>query len=273
MKVKWSQLYRFNARLGLIPFLGGVPYLRYLEYPLAAEMAGDLEDKRILDIGSGRRGRFPLFLLTQLDRSVIYATDIMDYREEQHLRARKLGLESAIGSRLRVERQDATSLTYPDAFFDRVFAISTIEHIEGDGDTRAMVEIARVLDPGGLAVIAVPFDSQGFVEVFRKTDVWFRHHPQEVFFEKRYDLNTLHSRLIRPSGLALRSRAVYGEPRFRFWDAFYSKILPLRLQWQWLTFPFRLTMPLWASMFMSVLDEGELEYAQGVIFAAGHTGD
>lgn len=271
MKVTWSQLYWFNARLGLGPFLGGIPYFRWLEYPLAIGMAGDLEGKRILDIGSGRRGRFPLFLLTQLDKAEIHSTDLEDYQQEQYLRARKLGLGAEVGRRFFVEQQDTTSLTYLDTYFDRVFAISTLEHIPENGDMEAMAEISRVLRPGGLAVVAVPFRTQGYKEEFRNTDVSFHRHQDKVFYERKYDIPALHQRLTEPSGLKIDRLTFYGERGFRFWNALYSRILPLPVYWQWLTLPFRLTMPLLASKFLSVLPDHDLEFAEGVIFAGQRT--
>jgi len=48
---------------------------------------------------------------------------------------------------------DATAMTFPDDSFDRVFSVSVLEHIPDDGDTRTGQEIARVLAPGGRAVL------------------------------------------------------------------------------------------------------------------------
>jgi SAM-dependent methyltransferase len=49
---------------------------------------------------------------------------------------------------------DALALPFPDASLDRVIASEVLEHI-GD-DQAAIAEIARVLRPGGLAVVTVP---------------------------------------------------------------------------------------------------------------------
>lgn len=51
-------------------------------------------------------------------------------------------------------RADARSLPFADATFDRVVASETLEHISED--FVAMSEIARVLRPGGRAVVTVP---------------------------------------------------------------------------------------------------------------------
>ena len=49
---------------------------------------------------------------------------------------------------------DVTSLPFCDDAFDRVIAAEILEHVLDD--QRAMVELARVLRPGGLAAITVP---------------------------------------------------------------------------------------------------------------------
>ena len=62
---------------------------------------------------------------------------------------------------------DITHTTFPDSYFDRIIAVSTIEHIglrgrytsKGDsiGDRRAMLEIARILKKNGSVLVTVPF--------------------------------------------------------------------------------------------------------------------
>jgi hypothetical protein len=54
---------------------------------------------------------------------------------------------------------DLTALPFADASFDRVIANHVLEHIPGDSG--AIAELARVLRPGGRAIIMVPFDPKG----------------------------------------------------------------------------------------------------------------
>ncbi len=48
----------------------------------------------------------------------------------------------------------AERLPYPDALFDAVVLLDVLEHV--DDERRVVVEIARVLRPGGLLVVSVP---------------------------------------------------------------------------------------------------------------------
>ena len=58
------------------------------------------------------------------------------------------------GARASTAVGDATAMPFPDAAFDRVIAAEVLEHIPAD--EAAMREIARVLRPGGTAVVSVP---------------------------------------------------------------------------------------------------------------------
>lgn len=51
-------------------------------------------------------------------------------------------------------QMDITDIRYPDSSFDVIYCSHVLEHVPDD--RRAMRELARVLKPGGWAVIAVP---------------------------------------------------------------------------------------------------------------------
>ena len=58
-----------------------------------------------------------------------------------------------------MDREDITKMTYPDRSFDVVLCSHVLEHVPED--RAAMYELARVLRPGGYAVIMVPYDTTG----------------------------------------------------------------------------------------------------------------
>jgi len=122
--------------------------------------AGSLrEDARILAVGAGHEE--PLYWLANRVGHVL-ATDIYG---EGGFAGREAAPDmltdpSAFApypyreDRLEVRHMDARHLDLPDASFDAVFSLSSIEHFGGPEDVaRAAREIGRVLLPGGVAAI------------------------------------------------------------------------------------------------------------------------
>jgi SAM-dependent methyltransferase len=64
-------------------------------------------------------------------------------------------LVAALIPGLRFTLASVVDLPYGDGTFDRVFCISTLEHLGPDGRAGALREFGRVLRPGGLAVLTV----------------------------------------------------------------------------------------------------------------------
>jgi len=64
--------------------------------------------------------------------------------------------------RLRFRRMDGRSLDFRDREFDVVYSLSSIEHFGGyEGAKASMVEMARVLKPGGVLVVATEYILSG----------------------------------------------------------------------------------------------------------------
>ena len=117
--------------------------------------------------------------------------------------------------RLDVRWMDARSLDFPDASFDVVFSVSSLEHLGGVHQTaRAAAEIGRVLRPGGHAILitecflrrhpldAAPVDAAlralTLNRRYRGATPWRRVRLGEVFTRRE-----LRRGLIAPSGLEL----------------------------------------------------------------------
>ncbi len=134
------------------------PYLiRYGEYQFALEMLSLQPGEVLLDMGSGAN-IFVLFLAYLGIQAI--AVDL-DPQVEETLQQRRNRVEQVLGSKLNVRflAEDALHLTLEDASVDEVIAISSIEHMfsaQGPGDVLAIEAIARVLKPGGVAVITLP---------------------------------------------------------------------------------------------------------------------
>lgn len=238
----WTDFYLFNAKLGLKWFVKGVNYWRLVEYPWAANHLRLAPGVKILDIGSASYNLLPLLLAS--DGYLVYATDI-DPRLE------RLKTVSP-GDNLVIETADATALPYQEAFFDRVTAISAIEHIPDNGDSLAIRQIARVLKPGGRLVITVPFNKK-YRETFVQKGVYSQEYEgKPIFYQRHYDAATLHSRLVEPSGLNLVDIEYFGERYLRF-ESLFDR-LPLLA-----TIPFRWLMPLFTKLFTVKLSKEKLE--------------
>jgi len=231
-------------------------YPRYMEYQLAIGGLGALEGRRVLDIGSPK---LPVLLLARRARCELYATDIRDYfiGPIAHF-LNRLGQGSLVGKQIHLQVQDARHLTYPDAFFDGIFSISVLEHIPEEGDSVAMREIARVLRPGGVVTLTVPFAAGGYSEEYVRGDVYERRsNGAPTFYQRRYDTAALHRRLIEPSELRLVEMTFFGEPRIPF-ERYWNRV-PMR--WK---LPLLWVQPFLAQLFLKTLDVGHCAAACGV---------
>ncbi len=205
----------------------GTDYTRYFEYPKAVEMMSvEVGDRlSLLDVGSGRLGQFPLFLASSFPQLSICASDPRDDFREQLEYVEKLGLQSALASgRLRLESMDILAPIFPDQTFDRITCISTLEHIPGEGDTTAIRNMARLLKPGGLLVLSVPFNRYHNGEIYRAERMYAvgggdggqAASNGRYFFERIYDEPSLRCRLLEPSGLQIERTVYFGEPGYSF---------------------------------------------------------
>jgi SAM-dependent methyltransferase len=199
-----------------------------------------LDGYRVLDIGSPK---LPVLLLARHARCDLYTTDIRDYfiAPTAHFLTR-MGAGHRLGKDIHLEVQDGRHLTYADAFFDRVFSISVLEHIPGAGDSEAMLEIARVLRPGGVVTLTVPFAAAGHTEEFVHGPIYERDNPNgQTFYQRRYDEASLHARLLQTPGLKLVDLTYFGEPG-------------IKIEPTWNRIPMRWKVPLlWAQPFVAKL--------------------
>jgi SAM-dependent methyltransferase len=208
-RLLWK-LYCFNARISLNRLIRGLDFSRCFEYLLAYESLLHKQDGRLLDIGS-YWSTFPLFMASQGFQ--VLATDVetaVFQQKKWHASLKQInGFEIAL--------TDATRLAPKESSFDAISAISTIEHIPTDGDIRAMAEFKRVIKPGGLVFISVPY-----TQVYRE-GTW------ESLFQRYYDSASLEKRLIAPSGLRVKQRGyILGENSRQFASPLYK--LPGKIQ-------------------------------------------
>ena len=150
---------------------------------------------KILDVGSPKM--LGLYLGYKTEASIML-TDISDINVSEY-RTMWYGLERRAKGKISFSLQDARALQFPDNEFDIVYSMSVIEHIEGEkGDSRAVLELQRVLRPGGLLVLSVPLGDR-FVEQMRigvsgaalKTG-----DEKTYFFQRIYDSQAFQNRIL-----------------------------------------------------------------------------
>jgi SAM-dependent methyltransferase len=137
---------------------------KHWEYAMLALFLRDVgalrEDAAILSVGAGREE--PLYWLANRVGHVV-ATDIYGEGAFYAGEAESSMLDDPSSfapypyrrDRLEARWMDARELAFPDASFDAVFSLSSIEHFGGPSDVaQAAAEIGRVLRPGGHAFIA-----------------------------------------------------------------------------------------------------------------------
>jgi len=213
--------------LGIKRLLLPVSYWRVAEFGYVWRQLRAIKAGKVLDLGSPK----DLAVILARDRGFsVTAVDILPEAislSERHARA--LGLSGTGPGRVSSEVQDGRTLTYADNTFDVVYSVSVLEHIPDAGDTAAMRELVRVVKPGGLVVVTVPYDLQ-YRETFVNESVYERAQlgSQPVFFERHYDEATLASRLLGPSRADVCDLETWGEPTLPM-EALLVRAGPLRI--------------------------------------------
>jgi SAM-dependent methyltransferase len=87
----------------------------------------------------------------------------------------------------------------PDGYFDVVYSMSVIEHIDGAaGDSQALREMIRVLKPGGLFLISVPFGAEYLEQqIIGLSGAVLRTRDRKpYFFQRIYDETAFKTRIL-----------------------------------------------------------------------------
>jgi 2-polyprenyl-3-methyl-5-hydroxy-6-metoxy-1,4-benzoquinol methylase len=150
---------------------------------------------KILDVASPKMLGLYLARTTEAELTL---TDISELNVDEY-RVMWRALQSRARGSAVFSLQDVRSLHFDAAVFDVVYSMSVLEHVEGEsGDSTAMREMVRVLKPGGLLVVSVPFGRTyaeqhrvGFAGAARKTG-----DHETYFFQRIYDRATFERRIL-----------------------------------------------------------------------------
>jgi len=163
---------------------------RYPELHTTLELlAGIGEHDRVLDLGSPKMLGL---LLAQRHAAAFQLTDLWETAVDE-VRELERGSRHRLAGTIELATADLTNLRdHVDGDFDWVYSISVIEHIEDlDALRRGLSEMARVLKPGGSAVISVPVSPQ-YRREYRAHPVYGKGTDRErVFFSHYFDRDAL----------------------------------------------------------------------------------
>lgn len=199
-----------SGRLGL-----GAPYLlnpvsivRYFEFPFVAAAIPE-GARKCADVSSPRL--FSLFW------SATHPGIGIDMLNPDPRDLEETGRIAALaGIPLRFVQAELRHLRDLPGAYDAVWAISVLEHVHGDYDDReAIAWLYSALRPGGVLVITVMTDRKPWDE-YRDHDPYRLEEGRagaQVFFQRWYDLASIHERLLHPLSGAKASLAFFGERR------------------------------------------------------------
>ena len=131
----------------------------YGPYVASIRMLGDLQDKRVLELGCGTG--WLTVILCKLGAMV----DGVDISDEQVKIAGKRVTINNIENQADFHVMSANSLDFPDETFDCVYGLSLLHHVD---IRKCIPEVKRVLKKGGRAVFSEPVINNEFVESIRK---------------------------------------------------------------------------------------------------------
>lgn len=189
-------------------------YARIMELPLTMLMLEAKKDESILDVSSPK---LLALCYTLWGYKEVVAADMEDYFISDFT-----AFVEHAGLKIKTAVFDATDhIPFPNDYFDKIFSVSVVEHIPGDGDTCAIRQMLRVLKRTGTLVITLPAYPTYMEEWVSASTFYWRSRVNDegrTFYQRRYDREALHARLSVDGGtiddIVLIAEKPVAEPRF-----------------------------------------------------------
>jgi SAM-dependent methyltransferase len=178
---KWYARLRYAfLTIGIVFSLEAILMLVYAKFgkfrhrDRMLRMAALRGDERVLDIGTGR-GLLAVGAARALTTGRVTAIDIWkteDLSANARDRTEAVIALEGVGDRVEIQEADATKLPFADASFDVVVSNLCLHNIaDVRGRKQAIAEIARVLKPGGRAVISDFKNTRQYADSFRQAGI------------------------------------------------------------------------------------------------------
>lgn len=237
---------RHHRALGLMYAIKGLNYERCAELPY---IIGLLQDKfndklKYLDIGSGE-SPLPTYFLKASNWD-IWCVDKFSWVQRQWKHAARVMGGRAVENRFHVVEKDFFQADLPPESFDIITNVSVIEHFEGDLDSKAMTASAKLLKPGGYYILTTLINEGYYKEFYLEKSVYGEsYNDKPVFYQRHYDLDSLESRIIKPTGLKEVSRIYFGDYGYQAFENIFQRVPKIvRAFYQW-------AMPWFAQRYLS----------------------
>lgn len=156
----WASSARWMGSIFLLEGLAMLAYAKFGKFRHRARILGMVAwrgDERVLDVGTGR-GLLMIGAAKKLKDGKAVGIDIWSAKDLSGNAAeptlKNIELES-VKDRAEIKTEDMRQMSFPDASFDVVLSNLAIHNIpDAGGRAKACAEIARVLKPGGTALVS-----------------------------------------------------------------------------------------------------------------------